>query len=122
MIEISYNNIMNGINKGLNMICICPTTFEADRLYRNARAIWYVKGFAHCKGVERSIEYGPEGFPRLSITFKPLDYIRQKTYKGFNGIFLIHPDMDYSALHPQTISMLRELDFHNIRYLEQWQS
>ena len=120
MIEISYDNVMNGLNKGLNMTCVCPTQCEADKLYRNARALWYVKGMALCKGVERSIEYGPEGFPRLSIRFKCLKNMKEDSWRGFQGVFLIHPEFQPDNLSSQENRMISDLHEHNIRYLEKW--
>jgi len=122
MIEISYDNVMNGLNKGLHMICVCPTQYESDRLYRNARELWYVKGWAICKNVERSIEYGPEGFPRVSIRFKSLNSCRQNSWKGSRRIFLLHPDFNSETLSSQEEQMISELHQHNMRDLEQWRA
>lgn len=123
MIEISYDNVMNGLNKGINMTCLCPSQMEADHLFRNAIDLWYVPTFTRVKRVERSLEYGPEDHTAISIRFKNLSSFSEQNWKGFRGIFLIHPDINPDSIRESRVG--RELEimkFNNERYLEQWRA
>ena len=129
MIEISYDNVMNGLNKGIHMICVCPTQLESDRLYRNAVKLWYAKGWTICNSVEQTIQYGPEGFPRVFLRFKALKTLREDSWRGFRGVFLLHPDFHPDILSSQNMrltrqeqQMLSELSQYNERYLKQWRA
>jgi len=126
MIEISYDNVMNGLNKGISMSLICPTQQEADRLYRNALDLWLVDGYSSAKNQERTINYGYRmSNGPISIRFKSLDSMRYDSWRGFRGIFLFHPCFDLKFLDnlPSVrMAQIDEMNHHNERYLEQWRA
>lgn len=123
MIEISYPNVMNGLNKGIHMTLLCPTQCEADRLWRRGCELWYIQGFSLAKAAERSIEYGP-GDDKISIRFKSYETIcRHESWRGFRGIFLLHPDITIETIrHSKCGSELEAMEIHNERYLEKWRA
>ena len=119
MIEISYHNVMNALNKSIHMTLLSPTQCETDRLFRRAKDLWYIKGFSLVKSSERSIEYGPDN-DKILIRFKELNSFSNGSWRGFRGIFLFHPD-----INPKSILESRELkamDNHNERYMDQWRA
>ena len=122
MIEISYDNVMNGLNKGIHMTLLCPTQEETQRLWRKGYELWYIEGFSQAKARERSIEYGP-GNDKISIRFKNLEPFISSSWRGFRGIFLLHPDINPDSIRESRVGReLEEMQLHNERYLDQWRA
>ncbi|UAT28895.1 hypothetical protein PP753_gp63 [Dinoroseobacter phage vB_DshP-R7L] len=121
MLNISYANVMNGLNHNLHMNCICKNMREVDYLFHNAKELWYVKGFSLVKRVNRSIEYGPV-HNQLTIRFSSYEQIMPDRWRGFQGVFLIHPNLRQPGHLFKINKLIQELDAHNERYMEQWQS
>ncbi|WHM52953.1 DNA polymerase [Sulfitobacter phage vB_SupP_AX] len=123
MIEISYDNVINCLNKGLHSTSITPTNQVNDWLFQRAVDLWYIEGFSQVKRAERSIEYGP-GADKLSIRFKAMDNMIHSNWRGFRGVYLLHPDLNRGnfPLNGQQHEFLDELHAHNERYLEQWRA
>lgn len=122
MIEISYDNVMNGLNKSIHMSLVCPTQCEADRLFRNGMDLWFIPQFSMAKKAERSIEYGyklPNG--GVSIRFKCFKSMSHQSWRGFRGVFLMHPKMFDLPMSDQEMQTFDEMNHHNARYVEQWQ-
>lgn len=121
-IEISYPNVMNCINKGWHSTLVSPTNVVSDWLFDRAIDLWHIDGFSQVKRAERSIEYGPD--PKLSIRFKAIDNMVHSNWRGFRGVFLIHPDINTGKFvtNGQQAQLVQELDWHNERYLEQWRA
>lgn len=120
-IPISFNNIQRGLNAGVHMTLICPTKPETDRLWRNARELYYIKGFTQFKGTERSIEYGITLDHPISIRFKNLSSFASQSWRGFRGVFLIHPEIYPENIIAREERELREMLQHNTRYADKWQ-
>lgn len=126
MIEISYDNVMNGLNKHINMSLICPTQEEADRLFRNGIELWHIEGYSSIKKQEREIGYGYRlpGGP-VSIRFKNFKSMSHQSWRGFRGIFLFHPSFDlefFDSLTGVEMAQVDEMNHHNERYLDQWRA
>jgi len=121
MIEISYDNVMNGLDKGLHMNCICENMLQVDYLFHNAKDLWHIKGFSLVKRVERAIEYGP-GDDKITIKFSSYEQILPDRYRGFRGVFLIHPYLLEEGHLFRINELVHNLDQHNERYLEQWRA
>ena len=117
MIPISYDNVMNGLNKSINMKLLCPTRLETFSLFDRACELWYVKDFSRVSRNERLINYGS-----VQIFFHNIEAIHNTNWKGFRGIFLLHPSIEPDKLLPRIRSMYDEMAAHNIRYLEQWRN
>lgn len=123
MIQISYDNVMNCLNKGWHSTLISPTNIVNDWLFQRAIDLWYIEGFSQVRRAERSIEYGP-GSDKLSIRFKPIDGMVHSNWRGFRGVFLVHPDI-YTGkfkINGEISQFLEELDHHNERYLNEWRA
>ncbi|ANJ20703.1 hypothetical protein RDp07_gp43 [Roseobacter phage RD-1410Ws-07] len=124
MIEISYDNVMNCLNKGWHSTSICPTNQSTDWLFQRAIDLWYIKGWSTVKRSERSIEYGITVNPTLTIRFKAIDNMIHSNWRGFRGVYLVHPDF-FNGRFPidgEKQQFLDEIDMHNERYLEEWQA
>ncbi|AWY09400.1 hypothetical protein vBRpoPV13_43 [Ruegeria phage vB_RpoP-V13] len=126
MIEISYDNVMNGLNKHIHMSLLCPTQEEADRLFRNGIDLWHIDGYSTVKKAERSIEYGYRlpGGP-VSIRFKNFKSMSHSSWRGFRGIFLFHPSFDlefFDQLTNAEMNQVDDMNLHNERYLDQWRA
>lgn len=123
MIELTYDNVMNGIRLQLNMVCLCPTHSETDRVYRNALEVLYHPSYSTKKNNERTIDYGCQGGGRgIQIRFKCLPAYTNQNWRGFRGVFLRHPEINPYILNMQTQEELHMMDLHNERYMEQWRS
>ena len=117
MIEISYANIMNGMNRDLNMMCICPSDRVAEHLFFNACELWYIKGFSKVFKQRREIQYGD-----IMFRFRNLGSINHDQWMGFRGIFLFHPDFQNALLPDRQHELLMQLNQHNERYLDKWRA
>lgn len=117
MIEISYPNVMNSLNKGINMRLVCPTQCEADRLFRRACDLWLIKGFTTVSKHSRAIVYGPD---KLLIQCIAMSSTRRDNMKGFRGIFLLHPTFSEDSHKFSINEMVHEMGYHNERYLDEW--
>lgn len=117
MIPISYKNVMNGLNKSLSMRLLCPTRGEVDYLFHRACELWYVKDFSQASRREGLITYGS-----VRIHFQNIEAIHNDSWRGFRGVFLLHPSINPDNLMPRHRSMYDEMVYHNERYLEQWRS
>lgn len=127
MIEISYQNVMNGLNKGINMTGICPTQPEVDRLFRNAADLWYVKDLSKVVFETRQIVFPGSEQHMLRgciIRFKSLDSVSKDPggWKGFQGIFMIHPRIHMDDLSSRENATIAEMQAHNERFLDKWQA
>lgn len=121
MIQINYQNVMNGFNKSVHMRCICPTRMEAERLFHNAVALWYVDGFSLCRHVDLEINYGPNK-NRTALQFLVLEPMYNSSWRGFHGIYLFHHNIKKEELMPRYQSMIEEIEWHNERHLEKWRA
>lgn len=121
MIEISYDNVMNGLNSGTNMSLIVPTTKVANKLFINACNLWYIKGYCFANKANRSLTIGYPTGKSISIQVRTIGrFIREKDWRGFRGVFLIHPKIEDKFLTNEEHTLLMEMNQHNLRYLQQW--
>lgn len=124
MIEISYDNVMNCLDKGWHSVSVCPTIQTTDWLFQRAVDLWYTEGFSRVNRKERFIEYGITLDQALSIRFKAMDNMIHSNWRGFRGVYLLHPDLNRGnfPMNGQQHGFLDELHSHNERYLEQWRA
>jgi hypothetical protein len=119
MIEISYPNVMNGLNKGLNMRLICWNRDQAAWMFRRVCDLWHVENFSQSSRHSLALVYGPD---KLQIQCHGLNTMTHQNLKGFRGIYMIHPD-----IHPDNVTdiehdIIRECSMNNERYLEKWRA
>lgn len=117
MLKLSYHNVMNGLNKGINMTCLCQNQPETDYIFHNAIDLWYVEKWTRIKKIDRSIEYGPEGFVPVVIRFRTLHMFLNSNWRSFQGVFLIHPDLQYGS---RDWNEIEAMNVHNGKYYDQW--
>ncbi len=117
MIEISYANVMNGLNKGIHMRLLCPTRQETHYMFQRACELWYVKDFSKASQNPYQIDYNG-----VSMRFDNFEYTHNSSWRGFRGIFMIHPDITPENTMPRFQEMINEMDWHNERYLDQWRT
>lgn len=114
MIEISYNNVMNGLNKGFNMSLLSPTQEINAYVFNRAVDLWYVAGFSSVSKRDKKIKYGLDG---LLLSFDVFESLFNQEWRAFKGIFLIHPNLKVEEMVPRFASFYNDLDHHNMRYL-----
>lgn len=118
MIEISYDNVMNGMNKGINMNCICLNMPQTKDLFIRACELWHIEGFSKVSRNNRHIDYNG-----LHLRFRSIDQMsRQDGWRGWRGIFLFHPEVLAPGHRFSINECVREMDQHNERYLDQWRA
>lgn len=123
MIYISYDNVMNGLNTGINMSLIAPTAAVANELFTRVCDLWFVKGYCAAKKADRSLKYGYPTGKAISIRVRTIDRLdRDGSWRGFRGVFLLHPEIEDEFLTNARSTLIMELNQHNMRYLKQWQS
>jgi len=121
MILLSYDNVMRGLNKGMNMLCVSANRHMNREMFANAAELWYVKGFSEIKKQPYQIEYGPAG-DRVAIRFDHLVNMQAGSWRGFRGVFLFHPELEeFKQLSTRQREVLIEMDHRNQRNEEQWQ-
>jgi hypothetical protein len=118
MYELTYFNVMKGFDLGINMMGISPTEMVNEDIFRRAIKLWYIPSYSLVKRAERAIEY-PSG---VGISFRSMDRMFfNNTWKGFRGVFLLHPEINLEQVHPRRFSMFQEMNQYNERYKDQWQ-
>jgi hypothetical protein len=122
MLELNFKNVMKGIQLQVNMVCLCPTHNETDRVYRNALEVLYHPSYSSKKNTTRVIDYGSQGGrPGIQIRFKCLTSYVNTNWRGFRGLFLLHPETNPNILTSQTQEELFLMNSYNERYMKQWQ-
>jgi len=117
MIEISYQNVTNGINHGINMKLICSSRYQADYLFKNACDLWYIKDFATYNKSNLSLTYGvnPVFIQCVSILNLTMEQVH-----GFTGAFLTHPSLISDVGSFPFNEIIQAMDYHNTRYIDKW--
>lgn len=115
MIPISYDNVMNGLNKSLNMQLLCPTRQEAYYIFQRAVDLWHIEGFTQVTKTNLSIKYGA-----VYMQFKVFEATHNDSWRGFRGVFMLHPAITPETIMPRFQKMLEEMEWHNERYMESW--
>ncbi|ACL81395.1 hypothetical protein [Sulfitobacter phage EE36phi1] len=72
MIEISYENVKNGLEKQISMTCLCTTQQETDRVFRNALVLWGDLPTTRPHLNERLIDFVDESGKMFCLIFKDL--------------------------------------------------
>ena len=119
MIEISYANVMNGLNKGLNMRLVCHTRQEASWLFHRVCDLWHIENFTQASRHSLALVYGPS---KLQIQCVSISGMRPDNLRGFRGVFMIHPKLRDDGHFFSLNEMVQEMDHHNERYLDQWRA
>lgn len=122
MIEISYDNVMNGIQKEMSMTCLCTTQQETDRVYRNALVLWGNLSTSRPYFKERLIDFVTDSGKMFCLRFQRFEAYTSSNWRGFRGIFMLHPALNSNEILPRMYEQYREMVAHNERYLEQWQA
>lgn len=117
MIELSFDNVNNGLNRGIHMQCWCPTARIADDIFRRARDLYFSPGKrCSAKRTLRSLDiYG------VHLRFKPWNS-SNNNWRGFRGVHMIHPDLSMNFQKQKDFDLYDEMMFHNERYLDQWRA
>jgi hypothetical protein len=113
MIEISYANVLNGLDKGIHMSLVCRDFNQTDYIFRNAVELWHIQGFT--KIMKHEIMYGD-----VMMRFRNINSMHDSSFRGFRGVFLIHPSLLGLGLKFSINERVHELQHHNERYLESW--
>ena len=116
MIPISYDNVMKGLNKSLNMRLLCPTRGETEHLFHRACELWYIKDFSKVSRNPCMIDYG-----QVTIIFNNFEAIPNDSWRGFRGIFMAHPQLNLNRVSPRYREIFHEMQYHNERHMESWQ-
>lgn len=120
MIEISYANVMNGLNKSLNMRLVCHSHKEAHYLFQRVCDLWYIPEYAQANSSNLVLVYGLDA---LQIQCVSISALKPDNIRGFRGVFMVHPNLmtkqKISDLFPETFQTLEQ---HNERYLNQWRA
>lgn len=119
MIEISYHNVMNGLNKDLNMRLVLWDMNQTKAFFNRVCDLWYIEGFTTIDKRSFSLRYGPDKIIIQCISFNP---IRNINNYGFKGIFMIHPDIHMDILTHSEHQSIQVIAAHNERYLDQWRA
>lgn len=113
MFDISYSNVMKGLNLGIHMSNICPSIQVTDYLFRRAIDLWHIEGFSKVFTRKKTIQYGD-----VQIRFRSITLMGHDSYQGFQGIFLFHPNLHPASNKEEQI--LRGMLRINDRYQEPW--
>lgn len=119
MIEISYDNVMNGLNKGIHMRLLVPTRQVEDYLFHRAVDLWHIPDFTQVSRHSMAIVYGIE---KIQIQFRVFEAIHNDSWRDFRGIYMIHPDLKREEMMPRFVNLYDELVLHNERLLERWRA
>lgn len=122
MIEISYDNVMNGIQKEMSMTCLCTTQQETDRVYRNALVLWGNLPTSRPYFKERLIDFVTDSGKMFFLRFHVFKAYASKNWRGSNCIFMLHPALNPNEILPRMYEQYREMAAHNERYLDQWRA
>ena len=119
MIEISYDNVINGLNKGIHMRLLVPTRQLGDYLFCRAVGLWHIPNFTQISHQNMEIIYGID---KIQIQFRVFEAIHNSSWRGFHGIYMIHPNLKPKEMMPRFAKLYNELELHNERYLDQWRA
>lgn len=122
LIPISFDNVMNGLNKGIHMRLLCPTRHEAHEMYRRAHRLWHIDGYTIVRSVNMELEIGPKDGDRVAIQMKVFEAIHNDSWRGFHGVYMLHPAIERDKVLLRHAQMLEEMTWHNERFLDKWQS
>jgi hypothetical protein len=118
--ELSFANVNNGLNKGISMICYCPTQYEVDAVFRRAIGLYIPE---HPDTSAYRINYK---YRLLDIQYTTIQFIRwdssKESWRVFRGVLLIHPLLSMNFTKQRDFNFYDDMQFHNERYLEQWQA
>lgn len=118
--ELSFANVNNGLSKGIDMQCYCPTQCEADAMFR--RAIWlYIPEQPDTSGYRISNTDRLLEIRYTTIRFTRWDSSRE-SWRGFRGVLLIHPHLSMNFTKQRDFDYYDDMRFHNERYLDQWRA
>ncbi|AHX00994.1 hypothetical protein HL13_gp33 [Dinoroseobacter phage DFL12phi1] len=119
MIEISYPNVMNGLNKGINMRLVCWNRDHATHLFHRVCDLWHVENFSKASRHSLALVYGPD---RLQIQCYALNMVHEQNLRGFRGVYMIHPEIHPDNTNDLEQRTIQEMSLNNERYLEQWRA
>ncbi|AWY08838.1 hypothetical protein vBRpoPV14_53 [Ruegeria phage vB_RpoP-V14] len=122
MIELSYENVKNGLDKQISMTCLCTTQQETDRVFRNALVLWGDLPTSRPHLNERLIDMVTESGKMFSLRFQRFEAYASSNWKGFRGVFMLHPSINPQEILPRMYEQYKEMVAHNERYLEQWRA
>jgi len=117
MIELSFNNVNNGLHRGVHMQCWCSNRQVADDIFRRAKDLYYSPG-RECSAKRTLLSLNIYG---VYLRFKPWDP-SNNNWKDFHGVHMIHPNLSTQFTKQQDFNLYDEMMFHNERYLDQWRA
>ena len=119
MIEISYANVMNSLNKNLNMRLVCWNRDQAVWLFHRVCELWHIEHFSKASRHSLALVYGPD---KLQMQCYALTSLQDHNIRGFRGVYMIHPDIHPDNVTDSEHQIIRELAMNNERYLDQWRA
>ena len=122
MIELCYENVKNGLQKEMSMTCLCTTQQETDHVFRNALVLWGDLPTSRPHLNERLIDFVNDSGKMFCLRFQRFEAYASSNWRGFKGIFMLHPALNPNEMLPRMYEQYREMTAHNERYLDQWRA
>lgn len=117
MIELTYDNVRNGLRKNISMTGICRSSDDANYVFKRALDIWNIP-FSPTTEKTRCLIH----FEEITLQFISIKTHFSDNWKSFKGVFMLHPSIKPYDLSQLKQQILVDMDQHNERYLETWRA